>query len=105
MPVAPGPARSEYFRDRKRGHVAARVGLSQAQVAALKVAQGGACGICGTVGDLVIDHCHDTNAFRGLLCLKCNSGIGFLRDDYELCLLAMAYLLRFDRNVKRKAVA
>ena len=35
------------------------------------------CEICGKPDDILgrrlsVDHCHDTNTFRGLLCTKCN---------------------------------
>ena len=51
------------------------------------------CGICGAKGvELVIDHDHTTNQIRGCLCQGCNKGIGFLKDDPELCRKAIAYL-------------
>ncbi len=40
------------------------------------------CEICGdTEAKLVVDHCHTTGALRGLLCNRCNTGIGQLRDN------------------------
>ncbi len=49
----------------------------------------GLCDICGNPGDgrwkeLAIDHCHDSNKFRGMLCSDCNHAIGKLKDDPEL---------------------
>ena len=38
------------------------------------------------------DHDHTTGKFRGIIHGKCNTGIGFLGDSEELCLLAAAYL-------------
>lgn len=32
---------------------------------------------------LHIDHCHETNKVRGLLCLQCNVGLGMLGDNIE----------------------
>ena len=51
-----------------------------------------ACEICGTNEDLVIDHCHKTNGLRGILCGKCNTGIGMLGDDIETVKKALQYL-------------
>lgn len=59
--------------------------------------QEGRCAICKTHQSelpkgLHIDHCHKTNKVRGLLCFKCNSGIGKLNDDVEILKSAIQYL-------------
>jgi len=55
--------------------------------------QGGACAICKRTGlTLCVDHCHLTGEVRGLLCIRCNSAIGFCSDDPALLLAAAAYL-------------
>lgn len=62
--------------------------------------QGGVCAICkgpprgsgAKSGRLVVDHCHTTNRFRGLLCGPCNSGIGHLQDSPSLLRSATQYL-------------
>ena len=51
-----------------------------------------ACAICKSSARLVIDHCHDTLAFRGLLCNECNVGLGLFRDDPVRMRKAIAYL-------------
>lgn len=60
--------------------------------------QGGGCAICGRpdersrYGRLHVDHCHKTGKLRGLLCQRCNRGIGWLLDSAELAERAAAYL-------------
>lgn len=41
---------------------------------------------------LTIDHCHETKKVRGLLCHRCNVGIGGLRHDPQLMQKAIDYI-------------
>ena len=57
----------------------------------------GRCDICGGDPDgrwkrLNIDHCHETGKFRGLLCQKCNRGLGLFSDDERLLAKAASYV-------------
>ena len=57
--------------------------------------QGGVCAICSAPpGErrLGWDHCHETGQGRGILCHRCNVGIGMFRDDPELLTAAIEYL-------------
>jgi hypothetical protein len=47
-----------------------------------------------------IDHCHTTNKVRGLLCLHCNAGLGYFKDDVDVLQKATTYLNYFngDKN-------
>lgn len=60
----------------------------------------GLCDICqgppdGRWETLTIDHDHNRdNHFRGLLCSKCNRGIGYFQDDPALLRAAAKYLER-----------
>ncbi len=59
--------------------------------------QEGKCAICKTHQSelpkkLYVDHCHKTGEVRGLLCKKCNSGLGFFNDDSLLIHEALTYL-------------
>ena len=44
---------------------------------------------------LAVDHCHDSDDVRGLLCLSCNQGIGSFRDDPDIMTKAIEYLNRY----------
>ncbi len=56
------------------------------------------CVICGSVEDLVVDHCHKTNIIRGMLCNHCNRGLGNFKDDPELLEFARMYLLGYSQS-------
>ena len=63
--------------------------------------QGGCCAICKREPEvacpqrpfLVIDHDHQTNKIRGLLCGTCNTGLGMFGDNWERIYDAGKYLL------------
>jgi len=61
--------------------------------------QGGVCRICNgkqkNNRSLAVDHCHETGKNRGLLCNRCNMGLGYFKDDATLMLLAIEYLKKY----------
>ena len=59
-----------------------RYGITVARYDELVAQQQGMCAICRRVPKthFAIDHCHDTGRVRGLLCIPCNTAIGFLGD-------------------------
>jgi hypothetical protein len=72
-------------------------GITVEQYDALVAAQDGHCAICdgtdpGSKGVWYVDHCHKSNAVRGLLCSPCNTGLGHFRDDTHLLARAIEYL-------------
>ena len=71
-------------------------GLTTEAYDALLLAQLGRCAICGDPEkdgwDLAVDHDHDSGRVRGLLCRRCNVGIGLLRDDARIVAAAAEYL-------------
>lgn len=71
------------------------------------VLQEGKCAICGEVETrkhkrrtrrLSLDHCHVTGKIRGLLCTRCNFGLGSFRDDLENLQNAIAYLQKHQQE-------
>lgn len=74
------------------------VGAPLGTYARLFEAQDGKCAICktekptGGAKRFAIDHCHDTGLIRGLLCSKCNQGLGLFNHSEDLLLEAAIYL-------------
>ena len=97
-----GYCQKHTMRSRKaKGH-----GISTETYIEMLEQQNFVCAICeepettkhpssGEVRELAIDHCHETNVVRGLLCGFCNRGIGLLRDNPERLRKAAAYIERF----------
>lgn len=67
--------------------------------------QGSVCAICGKDEQenkraLSLDHCHSTGKIRGILCNKCNVGLGCFSDDTQKLLMAVEYLMKNDKEQK-----
>jgi hypothetical protein len=45
-------------------------------------------------GKLFVDHCHNTNKVRGLLCQKCNTALGMVDDNIDTLTSLIHYLNR-----------
>jgi formate dehydrogenase maturation protein FdhE len=56
------------------------------------------CEICKSESNLVIDHCHDTNKVRGILCWSCNVALGHFQDSEEKLKKAHTYLCNHKNN-------
>lgn len=70
-------------------HIAKRVAIQTGRHYNLPVGQ---CAICGLERRLYKDHCHESGRRRGMLCIRCNVGIGQLGDSPELLEIAAAYI-------------
>lgn len=74
-----------------------RYGLTPEMYEAFFHSQAGVCAICGRPPQkkrLAVDHCHDSEDIRGLLCDRCNRGLGFFLDDPAIIARAAEYLAR-----------
>ena len=62
--------------------------------------QGNRCAICGTsepgLSDWCCDHCHTENKARGLLCVRCNAGLGYFQDNPKFLESAISYLKKWQ---------
>lgn len=72
--------------------------LTREDYHALVDSQGSKCAICARTlknhFNLHVDHCHTTGKVRGLLCNKCNQGIGLFGEDAAKMRLAIEYLVK-----------
>jgi hypothetical protein len=56
------------------------------------------CAICSSDLRLLdrkhrhVDHCHETNVVRAVLCQSCNTGLGLFKDDAAVLFKAAEYL-------------
>jgi hypothetical protein len=79
--------------DRKKAY-----GITEKQWYALFMKQGQVCAICGTdtpggpKKQWHTDHDHKTKEVRGILCNKCNIGLGSFKDDVVALRAAIIYL-------------
>mgnify|MGYP001581916172 CR=1 FL=1 len=96
--------KSQSERHQKWERVRWNFGLTKEQYEAILARQGGVCAICQRpetktwrggkkVKHLSVDHRHGSTLVRGLLCHKCNLGIGHLDDDPARLSRALRYLL------------
>lgn len=72
-----------------------RYGLSVEQYMAMLKRQKGLCAICQkpySTKRLHVDHCHRNGHVRGLLCARCNLGIGYFADSPRLLKRAAGYV-------------
>lgn len=84
-------------------HLKYKYGVSHAEFTDAWNTQNGNCAICeNELPDLMaydnrrrgyaIDHNHETGAFRGILCIKCNSLLGMASDSVDVLSAAIKYL-------------
>jgi len=75
-----------YGRD---SHYKRNYGVTQHEYNLLVAKQNNKCKVCesdageGQFTRLVVDHCHKSNEFRGLICQGCNMALGNAKDNPE----------------------
>jgi Recombination endonuclease VII len=109
------PAAKERTRQRNSSEIArierlkSKHGITLEQFKAMEKSQVGLCAICKgppnkvsrgirrTTPVLVVDHCHVTGSIRGLLCDRCNTGLGQFKDSVSNLRNALNYLERYSK--------
>lgn len=94
----------------RRHHLRRKFGIDHKRYEEILSGQGGGCAICGSTLSrngqrLAIDHDHETGVIRGVLCDKCNRGIGLLNDSPELLQRAREYLMKAKNHGPKTVVS
>ena len=90
-------------KSRRAAHLRHRYGIDLPDYERILAEQGGVCAVCKQPpskhntrahwnGKLCVDHCHDSEKVRGLLCNDCNLAVGYGKT--EAVLLAAAEYVR-----------
>ena len=78
----------KYYQDNKerwQETALSQYGITVEQYKDMLEEQSGVCAVCSNTcsskKSLAVDHNHETGRVRGLLCLRCNTALGLLKDD------------------------
>lgn len=81
-------------------------GITEDQYNEMLAVTDGRCYVCGLANEngrtLCVDHDHNTDAIRGLLCLQCNVALGMAQDDPKLLRQLAEYLEKFAESVGKQ---
>jgi len=89
---------ANYETHGRKHHLRRKYGITIEKYAEMLRLQDGRCAICKTDNPgkgkrhFHVDHDHLSGKVRGLLCVKCNMGIGSFDDDVMLMHMAAAYV-------------
>ena len=107
-----GQQRSKYWslsdagrREQNRKVCLRKFGITVDDYDRMLIEQSGVCAICkspevvrhhstGEIQPLAVDHDHESGQVRGLLCTRCNKGIGLLRHNEAYLRAAADYVAR-----------
>lgn len=91
--------------DKNKSHLKRTYNLTMEEYNSILTQQNYVCAICKSpenassgskvrnkIRTLAVDHCHETNANRGLLCGACNRAIGLLKENLNSLQSAIEYL-------------
>jgi len=88
------------LKNDRRLQLRRKYGISLEDFDRLLAEQLGACAVCGRIPNetLCVDHSHRTGKVRGLLCRRCNAGLGCYDDQPGFMGKAAAYLEYWERR-------
>lgn len=98
--------RERWKSKQRAAHLRRKYGMTAEELDLLIAMHDNGCAICGAKftdaprgdGAMAVDHDHSTNRVRGLLCFKCNAGIGYFGDSPDVLVKAADYLRRQHPN-------
>lgn len=96
--------KKRYTPDKRRSnHLLRKYLITPAIYEHILLMQGNKCAICGsdhngrsTDSYFLVDHCHETDQIRGLLCHPCNAAIGLVKDDIATLKNAISYISQYS---------
>ena len=92
--------KSKSFKaNQRREHLRYQYGLTEEKYNNLLTSQESKCAICKEperTRRLSVDHCHGSGSLRGLLCRRCNLGLGYFHDSTTHLRAAIRYLLSYQ---------
>lgn len=92
--------KTHYSQEKRRANnLREQYNMTIAEYEALLLKNNGCCWICNVPEHelrrrLAVDHCHKTGQIRGLLCDRCNKGLGLLGDSLQSIEYVLQYLKR-----------
>ena len=85
----------EQYHGNKDKHYQKLYGITTRDVERMKVEQDYKCATCGDEESgrgLFVDHDHETEEVRGLLCHNCNASLGLVKDNIDTLKAMIEYL-------------
>lgn len=79
-------------------HYKNKYGMTLEEATNLVEDRTGLCESCRRVEPLVVDHDHETNQKRGMICNRCNRALGLVLDDPDTLYGLIEYLARAKEN-------
>lgn len=91
-------------RDNRKWRLENYYGLTEDQYKKMCDDQDNRCAICKRHQSelkvaLAVDHNHDTGVVRQLLCRRCNSALGYIKEDINIALNLVEYIRKHDANL------
>lgn len=89
--------KEKLYQYSRKQNLRRKYGITPEQYEKMLISQGNSCSICkiheSEYGTFAVDHCHETNKVRGLLCSACNTALGLLKESITIVDNLKKYLI------------